>query len=101
MKDELIENLDYIIRPIKMPEGTHGLIMMDEEDRANIYVNNMDTHQIQKQAADHEIRHYAFDDLYLPEDVAEKVNRAREKSVRIEVVDTADEQADNILRIII
>ena len=84
-----------------MPAGTHGLLMIDEEDRANIYVNSMDTLLRQKHAADHEIRHFAFDDLYLPEDVAEKVNRARQKSVKIEAVDNEDKQADNILRIII
>ena len=99
MTEELIEFRDYIIRCMPMDTRVHGLCIMDEDGTANIYTNSRDTAERQRQAADHEIRHTAFDDQYLPRAIAERVNRAREKDVIIEALENEDPTGDTILRV--
>ncbi len=99
MKDVLIENMDYVIRECPMPEGAHGMCLMDDENRANIYIRSQDRPERKKEAADHEIRHFAFDDFYLPEETAERLNRKRAGDVRIRRLETEDPDGDTVLKV--
>ncbi len=55
---------EYIVRPIDLPYGVKGLVALDEDGYANIYVNSRLSREEQRKAAQHEIGHLNNDDFY-------------------------------------
>ena len=99
MQEDLYENLDYVVRLADLPYSVHGICVMDEDGRANIYVNSRDTMERREEAMKHEFMHHGFDDYYLPEKDAERINRARMEDVTVEALKNEDPTGDTILRL--
>lgn len=95
----LIENMDYVIRIIDMPGDVHGLCIIDEDNRANIYLNSRDSLKRQLEALKHEFMHFVFNDHYIPAEDAERINQARANDIEISVIDTGYPQGDTVLYI--
>lgn len=70
---ELVYNHDYVIREVQLPPYVHGAVVLDEDDRANIYINANDPEDRKwKLTIVHELDHQVEDHYYLPEDMAEE-----------------------------
>lgn len=60
---------EYTIRVVDMPDGSKGLVLVDSEEHANVYVNAHLSHDEQKKAADHEMTHIINDDIHSDDDI--------------------------------
>lgn len=68
---DLYYNQDFVCREIPMIPGVHGYVDLDEEGRANVYLNANDPPEEKEKAAKHELIHYVNDDFYNDRDKAE------------------------------
>ena len=68
----LTYNQDFVFREIKMAEPLHGYCDLDEEGRANIYLNADDPEERKMTAAKHELLHVVNLDHYDEASRAEK-----------------------------
>lgn len=80
-------NHDFVCREVDMIPGVHGICLLDEEGRANIYLNRNDTDERKLRALKHELLHYILGDHYVPEEIAEARVREMEKRTRLTRVD--------------
>ena len=56
---------DFIVREVHgLPLTVEGAIMYDEDGRANIYINADLPDEKKKEAAEHELWHMVYGDLY-------------------------------------
>ena len=84
---EVCYNHDFVCREVEMLPMVHGLCLLDEDGRANIYLNRNDTDERKLRALKHEILHYINGDHYVPEELAEARVRETEKRTRLMLVD--------------
>ena len=84
---ELVRNLDFVIREVDLPHRVHGYCDLDNDERANIYVNSRDTYEQRLKTAKHELLHYAYGDHYISRQQAESINRKREQEICIHAFD--------------
>ncbi len=75
---ELFFGQDYVVREVRLTPHTHGYVDLDEDGRANVYVNEADSDDRKIQTIRHELLHHAHDDYYVDELAAERMNRIRE-----------------------
>lgn len=69
-----MENI--MIRSIVLPVGVRGVTVVDENGDYNVYINCTLSPDVQKQAADHELRHIRKDHFYDFEPVARNEREA-------------------------
>lgn len=71
---------EFIIRVMDMPYGSNGVVIYDDDDFANIYINARSGPIQQKKTAKHELDHVEHDDIHSDEDIAVIEARARRNS---------------------
>lgn len=71
---------EFIIRVMDMPYGSNGVVIYDDDDFANIYINARSGSIQQKKTAKHELDHVEHDDIHSDEDIAAVEARARMNS---------------------
>ena len=55
---------EYTIRLIDLPEYSKGFVVYDEDNHANVYINARYNHEQQHDTADHELAHILNDDFF-------------------------------------
>ena len=71
---------EFIIRVMDMPYGSNGVVIYDDDDFANIYINARSGAIQQKKSVRHELDHVEHDDIHSGEDIAVIEARARRNS---------------------
>ena len=66
-----IEGRDYIVRVVRLADGVHGCVSEDANGFYSVYVNCMDSHERQRQAADHEVKKHIEGNDFAKLDVQE------------------------------
>lgn len=59
----ILENADYCVRIIALPEGVHGVVSEDADGYCSVYLNAKDSHERRCRAYEHEKRHIINGDL--------------------------------------
>lgn len=84
MRRVLYYNHGYMIRKKIFPvRKIHTMILRDEDDRANIYVEERDSEAQQRRSLKHEVIHYVMDDHHWNWEIAETHVREIEGDTRI------------------
>ena len=79
-------NLDYVVRETPMPsEKEHGFCLIDEDGRANIYLNSLIPEMEKLRALRHELIHYDDSDHYRDQERAESEVRDKEQHTILEI----------------
>ena len=60
---------EYTIRVMDMPVQTPGMVIYDDEDHANVYLNAHYNHESNAETADHELTHVIHDDIHNNDDI--------------------------------
>lgn len=60
---------EYCIRAVDLPYTVRGMIVFDENDFANIYINSRLSREEQQLALRHELRHLRMNDAYNDTDI--------------------------------
>ena len=55
---------NFVVRPLDLPYAIKGLVALDSDGFANIYVNSRLSREEQRKAAMHEISHLNRNDFY-------------------------------------
>lgn len=66
----VIENADFVVRLVPLPDGVHGCVSEDADGFCSIYINVKDGYHRQQKAKQHEINHIVADD-FSKDDVAQ------------------------------
>lgn len=53
----VIENADFIVRLVPLPDGVHGCVSEDADGFCSIYINSKDGYHRQQKAKKHELNH--------------------------------------------
>lgn len=59
----VIENADYCVRIVTLPDGVHGVVSEDADGFCSVYINAKDSRERQYRALDHERRHIENNDF--------------------------------------
>ena len=86
-KRTLCYNQDYVVREHEFPtRKIHGICLLDEEGRANIYLNIMDPSEVQLEAMKHEIFHLTKNDHYRDRETAEAEALKAEARITMDLI---------------
>jgi len=58
-----VEGADYFVRQTPMPIGIHGAVSLNDDGTYNVYINEKDLIERQREAYKHEKRHITGDDF--------------------------------------
>lgn len=64
-----MSNNDYRVRVIDLPHSVNGIVALDEDGYANIYINAHLSLEGQRKALKHELAHLKNDDFHNNEDI--------------------------------
>lgn len=73
----LIENADYFVRMVELPEGVRGATAPNDDGTFSVYLNSRLSREIGSSCLEHELRHIVHDDFSRPQSVEEKERDAR------------------------
>jgi hypothetical protein len=59
----VIENADYVVRLVPLPDGVHGCVSEDADGFCSIYINSKDGYHRQRKAYKHEKKHIENNDF--------------------------------------
>ena len=59
----IIENADFIVRIVPLPDGVHGCVSEDADGFCSIYINSKDGYHRQRKAYKHEKKHIEGNDF--------------------------------------
>ena len=53
----ILENADYCVRIVTLPDGVHGCVSEDADGYCSVYLNAKDSHERRYRAYEHEKKH--------------------------------------------
>ena len=62
---------EYCVRKVKLPYGVHGCVSEDCDGFYNVYINERDSVERQRQALDHEVKKHIEHNDFAKSDVVE------------------------------
>lgn len=60
---------EYTVRIVDMPVASPGLVLFDDDDHANVYLNARYNRETNENTADHEFIHLINDDIHNADDI--------------------------------
>ena len=60
---------EYTVRIVDMPVASPGLVLFDDDDHANVYLNARYNRETNENTADHELIHLLNDDIHNDDDI--------------------------------
>ena len=67
----ILEDADYIVRAVMLPDGVHGCVSEDADGFYSVYVNAKDSRERQYKALDHEVKKHIAGNDFAKHDVRE------------------------------
>lgn len=67
----MIENADYTVRLVPLPDGVHGCVSEDADGFYSVYINVKDSLERQHKALDHEVKKHIERNDFSKSDIRE------------------------------